>query len=40
MDFELTAKQQAVEFADREVAPHAAEWDREARFPWRDVPDL
>ncbi len=38
MDFELNRSQQeikerAAEFADREVAPHAAEWDREARFP-------
>ncbi len=38
MNFELGPKQQeikerAAEFADREVAPHAAEWDREARFP-------
>src|SRR5215210_4228112 len=38
MDFELSRSQQeikdrAAEFADREVAPHAAEWDREARFP-------
>src|SRR5215210_2311624 len=38
MDFELSRSQQeikdrAAEFADREVAPYAAEWDREARFP-------
>ena len=38
MNFELNKEQQeirerAAEFADREVAPHAAEWDREARFP-------
>ncbi len=38
MNFELGKEQQeirerAAEFADREVAPHAAEWDREARFP-------
>jgi alkylation response protein AidB-like acyl-CoA dehydrogenase len=38
VDFELSPKQQeikerAAEFADREVAPYAAEWDREARFP-------
>lgn len=38
MNFELSKDQQeikerAAEFADREVAPHAAEWDREARFP-------
>jgi alkylation response protein AidB-like acyl-CoA dehydrogenase len=38
MDFELSRSQQeikdrAAEFADREVAPQAAEWDREARFP-------
>ena len=38
MNFELNKEQQeiqerAAEFASREVAPHAAEWDREARFP-------
>ncbi|MDP8952695.1 MAG: acyl-CoA dehydrogenase family protein [Actinomycetota bacterium] len=38
MDFELSreqreVKERAAEFADREVAPYAAEWDREDRFP-------
>jgi alkylation response protein AidB-like acyl-CoA dehydrogenase len=38
MNFELSKEQQAIqeraaEFAAREVAPHAPEWDREARFP-------
>ncbi len=38
VDFELSPEQQeiksrAAEFADREIAPHAAEWDRRARFP-------
>ena len=38
MHFELGKEQQeiqerAAEFSDREVAPYAAEWDREARFP-------
>ena len=38
MNFELSkeqreVKERAAEFADREVAPYAAEWDREARFP-------
>ena len=38
MNFKLSAKQQeikerAAEFADQEVAPHAARWDREDRFP-------
>jgi alkylation response protein AidB-like acyl-CoA dehydrogenase len=38
MNFELNKEQQeiqerAAEFADWEVAPHAAEWDREVRFP-------
>src|SRR5919199_6018477 len=38
MDFDLSAAQQdvrerAAEFANREVAPHAAEWDLEDRFP-------
>ena len=38
MDFELTPEQQEIqalarEIADSEIAPHAAEWDREHRFP-------
>ena len=38
MDFELTAEQREIQalardFADAEIAPHAAEWDREHRFP-------
>ncbi|MCA1847528.1 MAG: acyl-CoA dehydrogenase family protein, partial [Actinobacteria bacterium] len=38
MNFELSKEQQetkerAAEFADREVAPYAAELDREDRFP-------
>jgi alkylation response protein AidB-like acyl-CoA dehydrogenase len=38
MNFELSKGQQeikerAAEFADREIAPYAAEWDREARYP-------
>ena len=38
MNFELGTEQQeiqerAAEFSDREVAPYATEWDREARFP-------
>lgn len=38
MNFELSKEQQeikdrAAEFADRQVAPYAAEWDRESRFP-------
>jgi alkylation response protein AidB-like acyl-CoA dehydrogenase len=38
MDFELSRTQQEIKdraaaFAEREVEPHAAEWDREARFP-------
>jgi alkylation response protein AidB-like acyl-CoA dehydrogenase len=38
MNFELSPKQQEIkertaEFADREVAPYAAQWDREARYP-------
>ncbi len=38
MNFDLSAAQQdlrerAAEFADREIAPHAARWDREDRFP-------
>ncbi len=38
MNFELSkeqreVKERAAEYADREVAPYAAGWDREARFP-------
>lgn len=38
MDFQLTEEQRAIrdlarEFADKEIAPHAAEWDRTAEFP-------
>jgi alkylation response protein AidB-like acyl-CoA dehydrogenase len=38
MNFELSKEQQeikerAAEFADREIAPYAAEWDREAWYP-------
>src|SRR5919202_6981538 len=38
MNFELSkeqreVKERAAEFADREVAPYAEDWDREARFP-------
>jgi alkylation response protein AidB-like acyl-CoA dehydrogenase len=45
MDFELTAEQREIqavarEFADAEIAPHAAEWDREHRFPHELVPKL
>ena len=38
MDFALTDEQREIqslarEFADAEIAPHAADWDREHRFP-------
>ncbi|MCA8941516.1 MAG: acyl-CoA dehydrogenase family protein [Planctomycetes bacterium] len=38
IDFELNTtleefRQSSREFAEREVAPHAAEWDRDAKFP-------
>jgi short/branched chain acyl-CoA dehydrogenase len=38
MDFDLTSEQQAIaklcrEFAEGEIAPHAAEWDARAEFP-------
>jgi butyryl-CoA dehydrogenase len=38
MDFQLTEEQRAIrdlarEFAQREIAPHAAEWDRTREFP-------
>jgi alkylation response protein AidB-like acyl-CoA dehydrogenase len=42
VDFELTPDQELVrssvrEFAQREIAPYAAVWDREERFPWEVV---
>jgi len=42
MDFRLTEDQEAVrssvrEFAQREIAPYARDWDREERFPWEVV---
>lgn len=42
MDFELTPDQELVrssvrDFAQKEIAPHAAVWDREERFPWEAV---
>src|SRR6187551_1285499 len=45
MDFELTAEQREIqavarEFADAEIVPHAADWDREHRFPQELVPKL
>jgi alkylation response protein AidB-like acyl-CoA dehydrogenase len=45
MDFDLTESQRIIqqtvaEFASRELRPHAAEWDREARFPHEIVPRL
>ena len=41
MDFELSPEQKEIQgltrdFARQEIEPHAAEWDRERRFP-RDV---
>ena len=44
MDFDLTSDQRAVqmlarELAEGEIVPHAAEWDREHRFPRRAVPE-
>jgi len=43
MEFELSAEQREIkalarEFAEAEIEPHAAEWDREHRFP-RDLYD-
>src|SRR5262245_55986808 len=45
MDFELTQEQREIqalarEFAQAEIDPHAAEWDREQRFPTELVPKL
>ncbi|HEX5029777.1 MAG TPA: acyl-CoA dehydrogenase [Gaiellaceae bacterium] len=45
MDFELTPDQRAIqalarELAEAEIAPHAADWDREQRFPDELVPKL
>src|SRR5262245_32771734 len=45
MDFELTQEQREIqavarEFAQAEIDPHAAEWDREHRFPSELIPKL
>ena len=45
MDFELSADQQAIralahDLADAEIAPNAADWDREHRFPDELIPKL
>jgi len=45
MDFELSADQQAIralarELGDAEIAPNAADWDREHRFPDELIPKL
>ncbi len=45
MDFRLSADQRAIqvltrELADAEIAPNAAEWDREHRFPDELIPKL
>jgi alkylation response protein AidB-like acyl-CoA dehydrogenase len=45
VEFELSPEQREIqavarEFADAEIAPHAAEWDREHRFPHELVPKL
>ncbi len=45
MDFELTADQSAIqtltrELAEAEIVPHAADWDREHRFPDELIPKL
>jgi butyryl-CoA dehydrogenase len=45
MNFELSADQQAIralarELADAEIAPNAADWDREHRFPDELIPKL
>ena len=42
MDFELTAEQREIQalardFAQAEIEPNAADWDREHRFPTRAV---
>ncbi len=45
MDFELTEEQLMIrntvrEFAEREISPYAAEWDKEERFPADLVPKM
>ncbi len=45
MEFELTAEQREIqalarEFAEAEIEPYAAEWDREHRFPAELLPKL
>jgi alkylation response protein AidB-like acyl-CoA dehydrogenase len=42
MDFQLTPDQELIrksvrEFAEKEIAPYATQWDREERFPWEVV---
>ncbi len=45
MKFELTSEQELIrktarEFAEQEIVPHAAQWDRESRFPAEVVEKL
>jgi alkylation response protein AidB-like acyl-CoA dehydrogenase len=45
MDFQLTeaqrmAQQLAREFAAKEIAPYAAQWDESCAFPWDAVRKL
>src|SRR5881409_2282959 len=45
MDFQLTAEQREIQalardFARERIEPHAAEWDREHRFPHELLPEL
>lgn len=45
MDFDLSPTHQSIrdtarQFAEGEIAPHAADWDREQRFPHEIVPGL
>ena len=45
LDLELSEEQRAIqalarEFAEAEIAPHAAQWDREHRFPRELIPRL
>src|SRR5271154_1399299 len=39
-DEQRMLRETAREFARRELAPHAAEWDREARFPAEAIAEL
>ncbi|HYY16111.1 MAG TPA: acyl-CoA dehydrogenase family protein, partial [Gammaproteobacteria bacterium] len=45
MDFQLTDEQRMTqqmvrEFAEKEIAPYAAQWDEHCEFPWEAIRKL